>query len=179
MPINLFLWIEEHDKNEPQPPPPIERGDIVQIRLLSALSIEEYVENDIGNPSFIHDPSFKSSEWQNSALPAIVLNVYWNAEYRLYLVSVVAIAQWEEGSALPSTLPSIPILSAEPDIHTPHIERISTQPTWPWKDTFCYAFQRPAYFYLLPSQVRPDRNCIYKCCSQLNNPEKDTFFVED
>ena len=70
MPINLFLWIEEHDKNEPQPPPPIERGDVIQVRLLSALSIEEYVENDNANPSFIHDPSFKSSEWQNSVAKA-------------------------------------------------------------------------------------------------------------
>ena len=76
MPINFFLWIEEHDKNELQPSPPIERGDIVQIRLLSALSIEEYVENNNANPSFIHDPSFKSSDWYNSALPAIVLSVY-------------------------------------------------------------------------------------------------------
>ena len=178
--MNFFFWIEEHNQNqnEPRPPTPIKIGDVVQIRLLSALSIEEYVENNNANPSFIHDPSFKSSEWQNSARPAIVLSVYWNAEYRLYLVSVVAIAQWEEGSALPSTLPSIPILSAEPDIYAPHIERISTQPTWPWKDTFCYAFQRPAYFYLLPSQVRPDRNSINKCCSQSNNPEKDTSFME-
>ena len=179
--MNFFFWIEEHNQNqnEPRPPTPIKRGDVVQIRLLSALSIEEYVENNNANPSFIHDPSFKSSEWQNSALPAIVLSVYWNAEYRLYLVSVVAIAQWEEGYIPPNAVLSFPILSAEPDIHTPHIERISTQPTWPWKNSFCYAFQRYARFYCLPSQVRPNRNFIYKYCSQSNNPEKDTFFVED
>ena len=144
------------------------------------MSIEEYTENEkgSGNPVFIHDPSFKGSEWHNPALPAIVLNVSWNEHYRIYRFSAVAIAQWEEGPVLPSTVPPIPILSAEPDIHTPQIERISTQPTWPWKNTFCYAFQRPARFYCLPSQVCPDRNSMYERCSQSNDPAKNPFFME-
>ena len=144
---------EYNHRDAPPPPQPLEQGQIILVRLLSAISIEEFAENGGGDPSFIHDPSLKSPEWETSVLPAVVLRVNWDEQYRVYHFAVAAIAQWGENSLLPQTTLCVPIISAQPSNHTPQIKQISTYPPWPWKNCFFYTFKRPARFCCLPSQV--------------------------
>ncbi|KAK7685976.1 hypothetical protein QCA50_010786 [Cerrena zonata] len=137
------------------PPPPIERGQIVLVQFLSTVTVEEYTEDADGNPSYIHDPSLTSSEWQTRARPAIVLGVKWDDWARVYHFSVVAIAQWTAGCGSSTTL-NVPIVTVKSASHASQTETITTTPPWPLENTFCYAFQRPVRFCCLPSQKKID-----------------------
>ena len=146
---DIQTFVDVNTRPETAPEPPIARGQVVLVQLQSALTLEGYTESSEGDPTFIHDPSITTAEWQNPMRPAVVLGVRWDGGKRLYRFSVAALSRWEEGGDPAETLymPIRPILD---ESHS-GVQPVHTQ--WPWGDTYCYAFKNPAIFYCLPSQV--------------------------
>ena len=141
---NIFADFDLLPKSSP--PCPFVMGQVVLVQLQSTITLEEFTESSDGDPTFIHDPSLTTPEWQNPARPAVILGSRWNEYRRMYQFSAACLSRWDEDD------PPAGVVSAP--IHPTPNEHYSGAPIeWPWSNTSCYMIKNLARFHCLPSQV--------------------------
>ncbi|CAE6445371.1 unnamed protein product [Rhizoctonia solani] len=132
-----------------QPPPPVEPGNIVLVKLISSVTAEGYSIQAGHECSYIRDPRFEKPEWNPPPRPGVILEVEWDEQANVYRFTAAAISddpqELERGGNL-----KVPIVGS--NVTLSHSPRAIVLTDWPSEHSHCYAFKRLAKFHCLPSQ---------------------------
>ncbi|KAG8712659.1 hypothetical protein FRC11_014571, partial [Ceratobasidium sp. 423] len=134
-----------------RPEPPVEVGQIVLIKLDSAITGEGYMIREGHESSFVSNPFFDGPNWSTACRPGVVTQVEWHARERKYSFLAIAISRGLDNDERATTR-AIPVTTTGP--HTSGtVQAIHIEPVWPYEDSYLYVFKRPVQFYCLPSQA--------------------------
>lgn len=147
-----LTWLQTVGIPKPQYSP-AKVGQLILIRLLSAMSIEGHSGQVGHEASYVHayPPDDDQAPWR----PAVVIGIQWNRDVQLHRVTVVAVGRRPSGVEEDenSYLLAVPISS------NPSSETVTIQgPEWPYHDSRCYVFKEPSSFYCPPMQVNTPSN---------------------
>ncbi|KAG8761841.1 hypothetical protein FRC11_012756 [Ceratobasidium sp. 423] len=132
-----------------QPPPPVEPGHIVLIKLISPITAEGYSIQAGHERSYIRDPCFDKPEWNTPPRPGVILEVEWDDQVKIYRFTAAAISDHHEELERSSNL-KVPIVGSNLSLFNSPQAIVLTD--WPFKLSYCYAFKWLTKFHCLPSQ---------------------------
>jgi len=118
-------------------------GQIVCCQIDTRTTLEGYSAR-AGDPSFWRDPSLSPDKWNTAIRPAVVLQAEVDKRTLLWTIQVICIGR----GALISTEANIVPISSSPTNGS-----VMPSPTWPFSDSYCYAFPQPMKFFCYPGEV--------------------------
>ncbi|KAG8761803.1 hypothetical protein FRC11_012932 [Ceratobasidium sp. 423] len=132
-----------------RPPPPVEPGHIVLVKLISSITAEGYSIQAGHERSYIRDPRFDKPEWNTPPRPGVILEVEWDDQAKLYRFTAAAISNHHEELERDNNLKVSIVNSNSSPSYSPQAIVLTD---WPFEHSYCYAFKRLAKFHCLPSQ---------------------------